>query len=74
MTLKEVPTNGCISDKVYYEHASSAKEYRFVIRFQMTEEEAVKFIDDMIDKGAIRIRAEAEGKIIFIETPMILKE
>jgi hypothetical protein len=70
MTLKEVPTSGTMCDKVYYEHPDDCREYRFVVRFMMTEDEAVKFLEEMVTRGASRVRAEAKGSICFIETPV----
>ena len=67
MTLQEVPTSGTLSDREYYAHLDAKKEYRFVIRFSMTPEEVSQFCEEMIDRGAVRIRAEASDSILFIE-------
>lgn len=67
MGLQEIPTSGSLSHKVYYEHPENKKEYRIVVRFMMTPEEMVAFIEEMLDRGAIRVRAEANEDITFAE-------
>jgi hypothetical protein len=67
MTTREIPTSGCINDRVYYDHADPKREYRFVIRMVMSDEEANSFMDELEDRGALRIRAEAKDEITFIE-------
>jgi hypothetical protein len=66
--MKEKPTSGSLCDKVFYEDVPEVRETRFVVRFMMTPQEAITFMEEMVDRGAIRIRAESNGNITFIET------
>jgi hypothetical protein len=70
----EKPTSGCINDRIYYEDVPEMKETKFTIRFMMTPEQAIVFMDEMLDRGAFKIRAETNGNITFIETPLSLYE
>jgi hypothetical protein len=67
MGLQEVPTSGCLSQRTYYEHPEDKREYRIVVRFMMTPLELTQFIEEMLDRGASRVRAEASGDITFVE-------
>lgn len=67
MVFKEIPTSGSMTQKVYYEHPEDKREFRIVLRFMMTTEEMTAFVEEMLDRGAIRVRAEANGDITFVE-------
>ncbi len=68
--MKEKPTSGNLCDKVYYEDVPEVKETRFVLKFMMTPEDSIKFMEEMLNRGAIRVRAETNGNITFIEQPV----
>jgi hypothetical protein len=68
--VRELPTSGSLTDKEYFQDVPACKETRFVMRFMMTAEEAIAFMDEMLERGAIRIRAEAHNEITFVEPPI----